>query len=160
MKYTIFDIAHIVDGTLLQSAIGYSEVEHLLLDSRQVLFPATALFFAVSGARHNAHLFIPQLYAEGVRTFIISEKIDLSACPEANFILVANTLEALQMLAAVSLTYYWHHRQQWQNHHQGVAFSVAPRSVSHRAQPAQLQFTVWRAALGLANPAGTQPRYF
>lgn len=106
MKYTIFDIAHIVDGTLLQSAIGYSEVEHLLLDSRQVLFPATALFFAVSGARHNAHLFIPQLYAEGVRNFIISEKTDLFACPEANFIRVANTLEALQMLAA-------HHRRQF-----------------------------------------------
>ncbi|MDX1943210.1 MAG: bifunctional UDP-N-acetylmuramoyl-tripeptide:D-alanyl-D-alanine ligase/alanine racemase [Saprospiraceae bacterium] len=106
MKYIIPDIARILQGEVLQTSTDYTYIEHLLLDSRQILFPATALFFAVRGTRHNAHEFIPQLYAEGVRTFVISEKIDFKNYPEANFLLVSNTLDALQALAA-------HHRQRF-----------------------------------------------
>lgn len=107
MKYSISSVSEVVNGKLLQSSSTYQEIEHLLLDSRQVVFPASALFFAVKGTRHNAHQFLPQLYADGVRSFIISEIIDLQAFPEANFILVENTLDALQQLAT-------HHRQQFQ----------------------------------------------
>ena len=106
MKYAIQNIANIVSGKLLQYSPTYPEIEHLLLDSRQVLFPASALFFAVKGTRHNAHAFIPQLYADGVRNFVISETIEIEQFPEANFILVADSLIALQALAA-------HHRQQF-----------------------------------------------
>lgn len=106
MKYAIPDIARIVQGELLQCSTEYSHIDHLLLDSRQILFPATALFFAVKGTRHNAHEFISQLYADGLRSFIISEKIPVEKYPKANFILVNNTLDALQQLAA-------HHRQRF-----------------------------------------------
>lgn len=107
MKYSISNIAEIVHGKLLQSSPTYQAIEHLLLDSRQVVFPASALFFAVKGTRHDAHQFLPQLYANGVRSFVIGEPIDLQAYPSANFILVEDSLRALQTLAA-------HHRQQFQ----------------------------------------------
>ncbi len=101
MKYNIPDIARMVQGELLQCSTEYIHIDHLLLDSRQVLFPALALFFAVKGTRHNAHEFISQLYADGVRSFIISEKIPVEKYPEANFILVDNTLDALQKLTSI-----------------------------------------------------------
>ncbi|MFN7116829.1 MAG: bifunctional UDP-N-acetylmuramoyl-tripeptide:D-alanyl-D-alanine ligase/alanine racemase [Saprospiraceae bacterium] len=107
MKYSISKIAGIINGQLLQSSPSYQDIEHLLLDSRQIVFPASALFFAVKGTRHNAHEFIPQLYQAGVRNFVVSESIDLQKFTEANFILVDNTLAALQQLAA-------YHRQQFQ----------------------------------------------
>lgn len=106
MKYTIPEVASIVRGNLLQASDTFTNIEHLLLDSRQVIFPASALFFAVHGMRHNAHDFIPQLYAAGVRSFVISEKISIEKFPGANFVLVENTLDALQQLAA-------HHRQRF-----------------------------------------------
>lgn len=107
MKYSISAIAEIVNGKLLQSSPNYQDIEHLLLDSRQIVFPASALFFAVKGTRHNAHQFIPQLYQDGVRSFIVSELLDFQFFPAANFILVDNTLDALQQLAT-------YHRQQFQ----------------------------------------------
>ncbi len=106
MKYSIPEIARIVEGELLQISTVYTDIEHLLLDSRQILFPSTALFFAVRGARHNAHDFIPQAYSEGVRSFVISETVATQDFPDANFILVKNTLDALQHLAA-------YHRQRF-----------------------------------------------
>lgn len=106
MKYFISNIAEIINGKWLRSSPTHHTIEHLLLDSRQVVFPASALFFAVKGTRHNAHLFIPQLYADGVRSFIISEAVEVQNYPEANFILVKNTLDALQQLTT-------YHRQQF-----------------------------------------------
>lgn len=106
MKYTISEVAQIVGGALIQVSNTHTEIEHLLLDSRQVIFPASALFFAVHGTRHNAHEFIPQLYTAGIRSFIISETVSTQTFPAANFILVENTLAALQQLAA-------HHRQRF-----------------------------------------------
>jgi Alr-MurF fusion protein len=81
-------------------------IEHLLLDSRRVYAPATSLFFALKGSRRDGHQFIPELYKRGVRAFIISEAIDIAVFPEAAFLMVKDTLSALQQLAA-------YHRQQF-----------------------------------------------
>lgn len=102
MKYSPDHIARIVDST---SKVGTASIEHLLLDSRKVYSPATSLFFALKGQRRDGHGFIPELYKKGVRHFVISESIDPIAYPEADFIVVADTLTALQQLAA------WHRRQ-------------------------------------------------
>ncbi len=81
-------------------------IEHLLLDSRRGYAPATSLFFALKGSRRDGHQFIPELYKKGVRAFIISEAIDIAVFPEAAFLLVKDTLSALQQLAT-------HHRKQF-----------------------------------------------
>lgn len=97
--YKIEDICKIVKGQWLQQA-GEAEIEHLLPDSRKVLFPATSLFFALKGARRDGHSFIPEVYEKGVRNFIVSHTETGTLPPDANIILVKDTLLALQAIAA------------------------------------------------------------
>ena len=99
MAYTIKKIAELVNGKLLQLHRD-SEIDYLLLDSRKVYAAASSVFFALKGIRRDGHQFIHNLYKKGVRNFIVSTQVDESACPDANFILVKNTLAALQQLAA------------------------------------------------------------
>ena len=103
MKYSPGHIARIVGSS---SKVNDSVIEYLLLDSRRVYSPASSLFFALKGARRNGHQFIGEVYGKGVRNFVISEDTDTTVYPEANFILVKDTLEALQQLAA-------YHRKQF-----------------------------------------------
>lgn len=97
MIYTISNIASLVNGVL--RIIKDDEIDHLLFDSRKVYAPHSSLFFAIVGERRDGHQFIPELYKKGVRNFIISNNIEAENFPEANFIKVDNTLEALQQLA-------------------------------------------------------------
>ena len=106
MKYTIQKIAEIIGCKPLRPILD-QEVEHLLLDSRQIIFPANTLFFALKGERHNAHIFLKNVYEAGVRNFVVSEDISIQQYPEANFLLVENTLRALQQVAG-------DHRRQFQ----------------------------------------------
>ena len=99
LKYNLENIATIIKGKFLQQKDNPS-VEHLLFDSRKVIFPATSLFFALRGPRRNGHIFIPELYQKGVRNFIVDEQTDPADIPEANIILVKNSLTAFQLLAA------------------------------------------------------------
>jgi alanine racemase len=64
------------------------------------------LFFALKGPRRDGNAFIPDLYLRGVRNFVVYQSPDLKDFPEANFILVENTLRAIQSLATF-------HRQQF-----------------------------------------------
>lgn len=58
------------------------------------------MFFALYGPRREGQTFIPDLYLRGVRNFIIYQDLELKDYPDANFILVKNSLLALQLLAA------------------------------------------------------------
>ncbi len=75
-------------------------IEQLLLDSRKIYSPATSLFFALKGPRRDGHQFIQELYKKGVRNFIICEITTSSLYPDANFLRVDDSLQALQQLAA------------------------------------------------------------
>lgn len=98
MKYAIGHIAQILQAdALVRSA---AEVEQLLIDSRKLFHPAGSLFFALKSQRRNGHQFIPELYEKGVRNFVVSEKGGFDKYPEANFLVVPDTLDALQNLAA------------------------------------------------------------
>ena len=115
MKYSITHICQIVEGEFGQLRRDEA-IEHLLLDSRRLIFPATTLFFALKGPRRDGRLFLEELYQQGVRNFILqkegggsvaSEKPQaasrgISGFPEANIIFVKDSLAALQQLAA------WH----------------------------------------------------
>src|SRR4030095_16757365 len=75
------------------------EIEHLILYSRKVYSPPSSLFFALRGPRRDGHQFIAELYKKGVRAFVVSEEQDAALHPNANFIYVADTMNALQQLA-------------------------------------------------------------
>jgi Alr-MurF fusion protein len=104
LKYSISHIASI----LHVSAAGFTEmdIEHLEVDSRKMVSPINTLFFAMVTQRRNGHQFIADLYKKGVRNFVVSEPQQTENFPNANFILVKDTLMALQQLAA-------HHRSRF-----------------------------------------------
>lgn len=97
--YRIADIAEITAARWLQRAEN-STIQHLLNDSRKLLFPETTLFFALVSESRNGHQFISALYQQGVRNFLISEAIQTAAYPDANLLQVPDTVHALQLLAA------------------------------------------------------------
>ena len=89
------------------------EVSYLLTDSRQLgtsqaLQPAETLFFALRTAKNDGARYIPDLYARGVRLFVVSSQSarpsnsdsGLSSLSEAVYIIVDDSLAALQRLAA------------------------------------------------------------
>lgn len=73
--------------------------EFICTDSRQITFPQRSLFFALIGRRFDGHAFINEAYRGGIRHFVVSQKMELAAYPDANFLLVEDTLAALQALA-------------------------------------------------------------
>ncbi|UYQ93202.1 bifunctional UDP-N-acetylmuramoyl-tripeptide:D-alanyl-D-alanine ligase/alanine racemase [Chitinophaga horti] len=99
--YNAETISKVLKGELLQHT-GAPEIEHIVLDSRKLNFAETSLFIPLVSARRNAHQFIEELYEKGVSNFIVSESIDLQKYPNANVILVKDTLQALHALVA------WH----------------------------------------------------
>jgi Alr-MurF fusion protein len=99
--YTIEDVARIVKGTILQSGNELEPIRDLLLDSRRLASPAQSLFFAIVSKRNDGHKYILELYEKGVRNFVVStEPENLLLCYNASFVLVKNTLDALQNLSA------------------------------------------------------------
>ena len=82
------------------------KVQDLLIDSRQLLSPAQTLFFALVTARNDGHRYIGELYEKDVRAFVVNRPQDQEAFPEAAFIVVDDTLKALQKLAAYHRAQY------------------------------------------------------
>lgn len=97
MNYTANEIASVTRGQLIGN--GDIKISRLLIDSRNLVFPSESVFIAISGERHDGNTFVPELYKKGVRCFLVSKQITESF-PEAVFIIVRNTLTALQELVA------------------------------------------------------------
>ena len=105
-------------------------------DSREQIAPQGALFFALVGEHHDGHRFLAELYARGYRIFVVSQGQNQSEFPEAAFLEVSNTLEALQKLAA-----FW--REQFQYPLVGITGSNGKTIVKEwLAQLAGAQFEV------------------
>lgn len=80
----------------------------LLTDSRFLSAPENSTFVAIKGVHHNGHDFIQDLYAKGIKSFIV-EKAEIDKNSELkNFLentelkayLVDNAIKAIQVLAA------------------------------------------------------------
>ena len=104
--YAPHTIAQWINGRLTPAGKSPIHINHILFDSRKLVFPDTSLFFALTAGRRNGHEYIPDMYKRGVKAFVVSEEVQMEKFPEAFFIIVDNTLDALQQLAA-------HHRAQF-----------------------------------------------
>ena len=105
MNYSIKKITGIIKATC--DIVYDSEIANLLTDSRTVLFPETTLFFALKTKTNDGHKYIGDLYKLGVRNFVVSAKHqEYKDLKNANFLVVKNTLKALQQLVA-------YHRKQF-----------------------------------------------
>lgn len=104
-QYSIQQLTDILQADLLQQSTTAYTIDHLQIDSRRIIHPHTSLFFALQTGRRDGHDFIKECYNKGVRNFIIQKKISTADFADANFLLVNDTLEALQKAAA------WHRLQ-------------------------------------------------
>ena len=96
--YRLQQIVEIVDGQWM----GCQEdrlVMDLLIDSRQVISANQTLFFALVTSRNDGHKYIEELYQKGVRAFVVNH-IPAGDWDGAGFVVVKDTLKALQRLAA------------------------------------------------------------
>ena len=99
IHYSFHHIANIINGRIVQ-VVDDNNIEHLVIDSRKIVFPASSIFFALAGPRRDGHDFINEVYEKGIRNFVIGKSIDLSKWSDANFVLVSNVLKAMQELVA------------------------------------------------------------
>lgn len=99
MQYTVEQIAEILKASA-KCADGNSKITRLLTDSRSLSFPEDTLFFAIVTKHGDGHNYIHELYERGVRSFVVSRAECSNELPDANFIIVPDTLRALQTLAA------------------------------------------------------------
>lgn len=99
MKYTIQKIKEIIGAEEVSITDKEQPINHLLLDSRKVLFPSESLFFALPGSRLDGHTYLDDAYSKGIRNFVVSKNIDFTEYKKANIIWVENTVKALQKLA-------------------------------------------------------------
>ncbi len=74
-------------------------IDHISIDSRSLQNGSQTLFFALAGVNNDAHLFIPDLIENKVQNFVV-QYIPEGYAGKANFLVVENTLWALQEFAA------------------------------------------------------------
>jgi alanine racemase len=75
-------------------------MRRVIIDSRAVGVDVATLFVAIRTTSRDGHAYIKELYARGVRGFIVAEKFDTALFPEAGFVTVPDTVGALQLLAS------------------------------------------------------------
>ncbi|MGK6352938.1 bifunctional UDP-N-acetylmuramoyl-tripeptide:D-alanyl-D-alanine ligase/alanine racemase [Parapedobacter sp. DT-150] len=104
--YTIRDLAEMIPALAVSIVDEAAEVRALLYDSRKLVDAAHGLFFALAG-RRDGHHYLQEAYAAGVRNFVVADgKVGALPFTDANVIVVRDTREALQRLAA-------HHRNRF-----------------------------------------------
>ena len=74
-------------------------IDSISIDSRSLQNDENTLFFALSGPNHDGHSYIEELIDKGVQHFVVTH-IPKNVESKANFLLVENTLDALQKFAS------------------------------------------------------------
>ena len=100
MNYSIEKVTTLIGARRIGEADA--QIGWLLTDSRSLCFPEETLFFALRSSRNDGHRYIADLYRRGVRNFVVENKaieLPTSSMPDANFLIVASPLAALQRLA-------------------------------------------------------------
>lgn len=76
-------------------------ISSVAIDSRMIFDPESSLFFALKTERNDGHRYIADLVHSGVRAFVVSSYTeDFLKYANCSFVLVPDTLKALQKLAA------------------------------------------------------------
>ena len=99
MAYSIAEIASFTGGNLVQDHAA-GEIQYLVTDSRRISFPETSLFIALQTSLRDGHKYIREAYSRGVRFFMIQHDTLPPEIKNVSCLVVNNTLEALQLIAA------------------------------------------------------------
>ena len=102
ISYTFHEIYSIIGGRLIApDGVTNPTIRFLSFDSRTILSGKDTLFFALKSERDDGHHFIDDAIAKEVTMFVV-EALPLKSEQNSSlfFIIVKDTLEALQKLAA------------------------------------------------------------
>lgn len=101
MKYSITEIAGALRIDESRLCDDEAIISQLLTDSRSLTYAQETLFFALRTANDDGHRYVQPLYEQGVRNFVVDSLQDIPSglVGMANFLLVDNTLDALQTVA-------------------------------------------------------------
>ncbi|MEG2035298.1 MAG: alanine racemase [Mucinivorans sp.] len=102
MRYKLSQIATIVGGSLRGKD---SEVTSVATDSRSMVSPE-AFFVAMRGINHDGHNYIETMIQRGVCGFLVETMPQGISTQNSGFVVVNNSLEALQRLAAYHRAQY------------------------------------------------------
>jgi alanine racemase len=80
-------------------------IDNISIDSRSLGNNEKTLFFALVGPNNDAHNYIPTLIEKGIQNFVVSH-IPEECAEKGHFLVVENTLEALQKFAAYHRSLY------------------------------------------------------
>jgi len=81
------------------SYIFVEDIKTVAYDTRRIVQGTSTVFFALKGTNSDGHLFIPNAYYKGIRTFVVSKPINEEEYPKATFLYVKHVQEALFLLA-------------------------------------------------------------
>lgn len=87
-------------GTWVAYGDEQAVIKELVIDTRKIADAGTAMFVALATPRRDGHAFIRDAYEKGVRNFLVQSDVSADLFPAANFILVKDTLLALQHITA------------------------------------------------------------
>ena len=100
VSYPIAAIAQIIEGKHSTSDTDNQPIIRFLsFDSRTILSGKDTLFFAIKTERSDGHYFLQDAIIKGVKCFVV-EALPDDYLPHFHYIVVENSLEALQKLAA------------------------------------------------------------
>jgi len=105
--FNIAEIIQILKAEPFPKIFQDSEITDICIDSRKISTVQNTLFFALKTAKNDGHKYIPNLLEKGVKYFVVERLPDFEIPSDAVFLVVKNSLDALQKLAM-------HHRQKFQ----------------------------------------------
>ncbi|MBT8229883.1 MAG: alanine racemase, partial [Bacteroidia bacterium] len=99
MEYKITELVNIVDGSLLGESSEDHVIHQIVYDTRKIKTSGSVLFIAIKNNNGNGHNYIEEAYSKGIRSFLVSEEVNMAQYPDAYAIKTEDTIEALQKLA-------------------------------------------------------------
>ena len=103
LNFSISELSHIIGGEISEGNSN-NFIHSICTDTRHTVDAAHTLFIPLNGEHFNGHAFISNAYQKGIRTFIVSEEVNLTN--DCVVIRVENTTTAFQKIAA-------YHRKQF-----------------------------------------------
>jgi len=103
LNFTISDISQIL-GKQISEGNSEKYIHSIYTDTRHTIDAEHTLFIPLIGEHFNGHSFVEGAFHKGIRTFIVSEEVNLPS--DCVVIHVENTTEAFQKIAS-------HHRSQF-----------------------------------------------
>ena len=95
--YCLSEIHQMIGGELIGKETD-SAFSQVFYDTRTIQMGQNGVFFALISSKNDGHLFLSNAYQKGVRNFVVSNLPNI-LWTDANFLVVPNTLIALQQWA-------------------------------------------------------------